>query len=71
MEGVVGLHWLCRLDGACVAQALPEPQWLKIDIRTFDMAVLGKFGVIMADPPVGCCLMFQAACQAMKSRTSE
>lgn len=32
-------------------QALPEPQWLKIDVRTFDMTVLGKFGVIMADPP--------------------
>ena len=32
-------------------QALPEAQWLKIDIRTFDMTVLGKFGVIMADPP--------------------
>lgn len=35
-----------------VLQALPEPQWLKVDIRTFDMTVLGKFGVIMADPPV-------------------
>lgn len=33
------------------AQALPEAQWLKVDIRTFDMSVLGKFGVIMADPP--------------------
>ena len=32
-------------------QALPEPQWLKIDIRTFNMKVLGKFGVIMSDPP--------------------
>lgn len=32
-------------------QALSEAQWLKIDVRTFDMSVLGKFGVIMADPP--------------------
>ena len=32
-------------------QALPEPQWLKIDIRSFNMKVLGKFGVIMSDPP--------------------
>jgi len=32
-------------------QALPQPQWLKCDIRTLDMTVLGKFGVIMADPP--------------------
>ena len=32
-------------------QALGEPQWITCDIRTFDMSVLGKFGVIMADPP--------------------
>jgi len=32
-------------------QALPEPQWIKCDIRFFDMEILGKFGVIMADPP--------------------
>ena len=35
----------------CVAQALPEPQWLNCDVRSFDMSVLGKFGVIMTDPP--------------------
>ena len=39
-----------NINGATL-QALPEPQWLKIDVRTFDMTVLGKFGVIMADPP--------------------
>ncbi|DBB14193.1 hypothetical protein WJX82_003213 [Trebouxia sp. C0006] len=32
-------------------QALGQPQWITCDIRTFDMNVLGKFGVIMADPP--------------------
>jgi len=32
-------------------QALGQPQWITCDIRTFDMKVLGKFGVIMADPP--------------------
>ncbi|GMH41060.1 hypothetical protein BSKO_08970 [Bryopsis sp. KO-2023] len=32
-------------------QALPEPQFINCDVRTFDMSVLGKFGVIMADPP--------------------
>ena len=32
-------------------QALPEPQWLNCDVRSFDMSVLGKFGVIMTDPP--------------------
>lgn len=35
----------------CGMQALGEAQWIKCDIRTFDMTVLGKFGVIMADPP--------------------
>ena len=33
------------------AQALPEPQWLNCDVRSFNMSVLGKFGVIMTDPP--------------------
>eukprot|EP00210_Caulerpa_lentillifera_P005492 g5252.t1 len=32
-------------------QALSEPQWIKCDVRSFDMTILGKFGVIMADPP--------------------
>jgi len=32
-------------------QALNQPQWLRCDIRKLDMNVLGKFGVIMADPP--------------------
>lgn len=27
------------------------PQWLNIDLRGFDCQVLGKFHVIMADPP--------------------
>ncbi|GLC36905.1 hypothetical protein PLESTB_000179800 [Pleodorina starrii] len=32
-------------------QALKDPQWINCDVRSFDMTVLGKFGVIMADPP--------------------
>ncbi len=32
-------------------QALEKPQWINCDVRSFDMSVLGKFGVIMADPP--------------------
>lgn len=32
-------------------QALQDPQWINCDVRRFDMTVLGKFGVIMADPP--------------------
>ncbi|KAK9819438.1 hypothetical protein WJX74_004366 [Apatococcus lobatus] len=31
--------------------ALPEPQWIKCDVRNFDMSVLGQYGVIMTDPP--------------------
>ena len=36
---------------ACQVQALPEPQWIKCDVRNFDMSVLGQYGVIMTDPP--------------------
>ena len=34
-----------------LGQALEEPQWINCDVRKFDMRVLGKFGVIMTDPP--------------------
>ena len=27
------------------------PQWIQCDVRNFDMSCLGKFSVIMADPP--------------------
>jgi mRNA (2'-O-methyladenosine-N6-)-methyltransferase len=27
------------------------PQWVRCDLRTFDMTILGKFSIIMADPP--------------------
>ncbi|KAI8873911.1 MT-A70-domain-containing protein [Ramicandelaber brevisporus] len=30
---------------------LTPPQWINCDIRSFDFSVLGKFSVIMADPP--------------------
>jgi mRNA (2'-O-methyladenosine-N6-)-methyltransferase len=32
-------------------RALPEGQWIKCDIRNLDLSILGKFGVIMTDPP--------------------
>eukprot|EP00238_Polyblepharides_amylifera_P000659 CAMPEP_0196572030 /NCGR_PEP_ID=MMETSP1081-20130531/2153_1 /TAXON_ID=36882 /ORGANISM="Pyramimonas amylifera, Strain CCMP720" /LENGTH=342 /DNA_ID=CAMNT_0041889205 /DNA_START=28 /DNA_END=1056 /DNA_ORIENTATION=+ len=32
-------------------QALSEPQWVNCDVRNYDYSTLGKFGVIMADPP--------------------
>lgn len=30
---------------------LQAPQWIQCDLRFLDMTVLGKFAVIMADPP--------------------
>ncbi|XP_022654032.1 N6-adenosine-methyltransferase 70 kDa subunit-like [Varroa jacobsoni] len=30
---------------------LQPPQWIQCDLRFFDMRILGKFSVIMADPP--------------------
>lgn len=36
---------------APVALAVGEAQWVQCDVRTFDLSLLGKFGVIMADPP--------------------
>lgn len=28
-----------------------QAQWVNVDLRTFDLSVLGQFSVIMADPP--------------------
>ncbi|KAK2704459.1 hypothetical protein QYM36_016757, partial [Artemia franciscana] len=33
------------------ATTLFPPQWVQCDLRYLDMAVLGKFAVVMADPP--------------------
>ena len=30
---------------------MTPPQWINCDIRYLDLSVLGKFSVIMADPP--------------------
>ena len=30
---------------------LVPPQWINCDLRSFDMSILGKFSVVMADPP--------------------
>jgi len=30
---------------------LLEPQWIRCDVRSLDMTLLGKFAVLMADPP--------------------
>ena len=39
------------LKSALPRTKLTLPQWINCDMRYFDMAVLGKFSVIMADPP--------------------
>jgi mRNA m6A methyltransferase catalytic subunit len=31
--------------------AHPQPQWLSCDVRSFELGLLGQFGIIMADPP--------------------
>ncbi|XP_075262655.1 N(6)-adenosine-methyltransferase catalytic subunit METTL3-like [Convolutriloba macropyga] len=45
-------------DAKNVIRSVPEksiviypPQWIQCDVRSFDMTCLGKFSVIMADPP--------------------
>lgn len=40
-------HW----DVEHVPQAPLVAQWINCDVRTFDLATLGKFDVILADPP--------------------
>jgi hypothetical protein len=50
------LHAACCVPHATRAgppptQALQEPQWINCDVRHFDCSILGKFGVIMTDPP--------------------
>jgi len=47
--GGMGMHPPRAVPG--YLQALGEPQWINCDVRSFDYTVLGKFGVIMADPP--------------------
>lgn len=32
-------------------RVLFPPQWIRCDLRFFDMSILGKFAVVMADPP--------------------
>jgi mRNA (2'-O-methyladenosine-N6-)-methyltransferase len=34
-----------------LGEKLYPPQWIDCDLRKLDVAVLGKFDVIMADPP--------------------
>lgn len=48
------LHPPTEVRGTTVAGAatvLQPPQWIQCDLRYFDMSILGKFAVVMADPP--------------------
>lgn len=42
---------LAKLKSVDAATTLQPPQWIQCDLRFLDMTVLGKFAVIMADPP--------------------
>ena len=44
-------HRSITLKSALPRTRLTSPQWINCDMRYFDMSVLGKFSVIMADPP--------------------
>ena len=47
--GVSSLSWGCLM--LINFQLKLPPQWINCDLRSFDYSVLGKFHVIMADPP--------------------
>ncbi len=45
-------HVVARLAFVCVSSCvLCVFQWIQCDLRFFDLSVLGKFSVVMADPP--------------------
>ena len=44
-------HKAVSLKSTLPRTKLTPPQWINCDMRYFDMSVIGKFAVIMADPP--------------------
>ncbi|XP_030831243.1 N6-adenosine-methyltransferase catalytic subunit [Strongylocentrotus purpuratus] len=42
---------LQRMNSKSGASVMTPPQWVQCDLRSMDFEVLGKFSVIMADPP--------------------
>lgn len=42
---------LCIKRSIDPSVTLYPPQWIQCDLRYLDMTVLGKFAVVMADPP--------------------
>ncbi|XP_058832926.1 N6-adenosine-methyltransferase MT-A70-like protein [Topomyia yanbarensis] len=58
VDTYVGLNTGSKFDGDGSSKrtkdpcaALYPPQWIQCDLRYLDMTVLGKFAVVMADPP--------------------
>ena len=66
LEGALGEGWVANSLSPCVSTVqsamvpktssqfqfkLFPPQWVNCDLRFLDMSVLGKFAVVMADPP--------------------
>ena len=48
---VVGFYFILVCVVLISFQLKFPPQWINCDLRSFDYSVLGKFHVIMADPP--------------------
>ena len=40
-----------KVQSASFQKVLYPPQWIQCDLRNFNMSILGKFSVVMADPP--------------------
>ncbi|XP_066588823.1 N6-adenosine-methyltransferase MT-A70-like protein [Prorops nasuta] len=50
LDGQTSSSASCGSTASCDLTLYP-PQWIQCDLRYLDMTVLGKFAVIMADPP--------------------
>ena len=46
------LNELIKLKNEILQKRATPPQWLQCDLKTFDLNVLGKFDVILIDPPL-------------------
>jgi len=47
----IRLDTVSKLSETDSSMTLFPPQWVQCDLRNFNMSVLGKFAVVMADPP--------------------
>ena len=46
------LNELIKLKNEVLKKRATPPMWLKCDLKTFDLSTLGKFDVILIDPPL-------------------